>query len=321
MPESPRHLVNIGEDERARTILAHLRRLREEDQLIELEFLEIKAQKVFEDRLSAHEYPQYQGTDFKSRFMLGVMQYKSLFTVRSNLRRTMVAILIMLVSNTYFGTLMSSSNNGRVSTLSCTMRHSSLNPSVLAVSHTCMNHSSLASTISLLASGVVGVVMFLATIPAVLYIDQWGRKATLIAGSVVMGIAHFVVAGIIAQYDGRWDTRSGGSAAGWAAVVFVWLFAVGFGFSWGPVAWIIVAEVFPLGLRAKGVSLGASSNWLNNFAVAMSTPKFVAAASYGSYIFLGMMCVLGATYVFYLVPETKVSVSILDVSYNLGTHT
>ena len=33
---------------------------------------------------------------------------------------------------------------------------------------------------------------------------------------------------------------------------------------WGPVAWIIISEVFPLGLRAKGVSIGGSSNWLNN---------------------------------------------------------
>ena len=67
----------------------------------------------------------------------------------------------------------------------------------------------------------------------------------------------------------------------------------------------VVAEVFPLGLRAKGVSIGASSNWLNNFAVGMSTPDFVTAAPYGVYIFLGMMCVLGTLYVFFLVPETK----------------
>lgn len=70
-------------------------------------------------------------------------------------------------------------------------------------------------------------------------------------------------------------------------------------------AWVIVAEVYPLGLRAKGVSIGASSNWLNNFAVAMSTPDFVAVAPYGAYIFLGLMCVLAAAYVAFLVPETK----------------
>ncbi|KAG8945579.1 hypothetical protein FRC00_010060, partial [Tulasnella sp. 408] len=100
----------------------------------------------------------------------------------------------------------------------------------------------------------------------------------------------------------NWDAHR---AAGWAAVVFIWIFAIGFGFSWGPCAWIVVAEVFPLGLRAKGVSIGASSNWLNNFAVAMSTPDFVTAASYGVYIFLGMMCVIGALYIYFLTPETK----------------
>ena len=66
-----------------------------------------------------------------------------------------------------------------------------------------------------------------------------------------------------------------------------------------------MAEVYPLGLRAKGVSIGASSNWLNNFAGAMSTPDFVAKAPYGAYIFLGLMCVIAAAYVLFLVPETK----------------
>jgi len=158
------------------------------------------------------------------------------------------------------------------------------------------------TTISLLASGVVGIVMFLATIPAVLWVDDWGRKPTLIVGAIGMGICHFVVAGIIGTCSGDWPSHK---AAGWAAVVFVWLFAICFGFSWGPCAWVVVAGVFPLGLRAKGVSIGASSNWLNNFAVAISTPDFVAAAPYGAYIFLGLMCVLGALYFHFGVPETK----------------
>lgn len=51
----------------------------------------------------------------------------------------------------------------------------------------------------------------------------------------------------------------------------------------------MISEVWPLGLRAKGVSIGASSNWLNNFVVAISTPDFVDAAPYGackSFLFL-----------------------------------
>lgn len=46
----------------------------------------------------------------------------------------------------------------------------------------------------------------------------------------------------------------------------MWIYVGNFAYSWGPVAWIVVSEVFPLSMRAKGVSLGGSANWLNNFA-------------------------------------------------------
>ena len=117
------------------------------------------------------------------------------------------------------------------------------------------------NTTSLLASGVVGIVMFLATIPAVLYVDRFGRKTILIVGGIGMAISHFIAAAMSGSFGGNWKAHA---APGWVAVVFIWLYAIHFGYSWGPVAWIIVSEVYPLGIRAKGVSIGASSNWLNN---------------------------------------------------------
>ncbi|KAG9023273.1 hypothetical protein FS837_005878, partial [Tulasnella sp. UAMH 9824] len=94
-------------------------------------------------------------------------------------------------------------------------------------------------------------------------------------------VCHFVVAAIIGTCEKNWDAHK---AAGWVAVVFIWIFGVGFGYSWGP--------------------CGSSSNRPNNFAVAMATPDFVTAASWGVYIFLGMMCIFGAADIFFLVPET-----------------
>lgn len=83
---------------------------------------------------------------------------------------------------------------------------------------------------SLLATGVVGVVEFLATIPAVLLVDKIGRKKILITGAIGMAVCHFIVAGIIASYTNKWgDNR----AAGWAAVVFVWIYVINFAYSWG----------------------------------------------------------------------------------------
>jgi sugar porter (SP) family MFS transporter len=279
MPQSPRWLINQGRDEETRSVIANLRRLPPDSNLVELEYLEVKAQRLFEQRISQRDYPAFQDRSLSSRIKLGLRSYMSLLTNRGNFRRTAVAVLIMTFQQ-WTGVNF-----------------------ILYYAPFIFGRLGLdATTTSLLASGVVGVVMFLATIPAVLYVDQWGRKPTLIAGAVVMGICHFVVAGIIAQSQGDWPAHR---AAGWTAVVFIWIVAIGFGFSWGPCAWIVVAEVFPLGLRAKGISIGASSNWLNNFAVALTTPSFITAASFGVYIFLGMMCVLGALYVTFLVPETK----------------
>lgn len=83
---------------------------------------------------------------------------------------------------------------------------------------------------SLLATGVVGIVEFLFTIPAVLWVDQFGRRNILIAGAVGMASCHFIVAGIIGSYSGEWDSNKD---AGWAAVVFVWIFVINFAYSWG----------------------------------------------------------------------------------------
>jgi hypothetical protein len=84
---------------------------------------------------------------------------------------------------------------------------------------------------------------------------------------------------------------------------------------------VVVAEVFPLGVRAKAISIGASSNWLNNFAVSFllsldptiltilqigqATPDMVAKMGYGTFIFFGAMCFIGAVFVYFVVPETK----------------
>lgn len=70
---------------------------------------------------------------------------------------------------------------------------------------------------------------------------------------------HIVIAVIVAKNQDQWASQA---AAGWAAVAMVWLFVIHFGYSWGPCAWILVAEIWPLSSRPYGVSLGASSNWM-----------------------------------------------------------
>lgn len=44
----------------------------------------------------------------------------------------------------------------------------------------------------------------------------------------------------------------------------VYVFTCAYGVSFGPVAWVLPSEVFPLSVRSKGVALSTASNWLNN---------------------------------------------------------
>ncbi|KAJ5672725.1 hypothetical protein N7507_001852 [Penicillium longicatenatum] len=279
MPQSPRHLMNKGREDECLTTLARLRGCSQDDLTVRVEFLEIKALHMFEKETSARKYPQWQDGSPKSNFMIALNDYKSLITNKSLFKRLSVACLVMTFQQW----------NG-------------INAINYYAPFIFEDMGFTGNSEDLLATGVVGVVEFLATIPAVLLVDKVGRKNILITGAIGMAVCHFIVAGIIATYTGRWDENR---AAGWAAVVFVWIYVINFAYSWGPCAWIVVSEVFPLSMRAKGVSVGGSSNWLNNFAVAISTSKFISKTSYGAFIFFGLVTTIGALYVWFLVPETR----------------
>lgn len=55
----------------------------------------------------------------------------------------------------------------------------------------------------------------------------------------------------------------------------------------------IVSEIFPLSIRARGASIGASSNWLNNFAIALFVPSMFAGWAWGTYIFFAVFLLGG----------------------------
>ncbi|KAL8957243.1 MAG: hypothetical protein Q9193_005434 [Seirophora villosa] len=281
MPFSPRWLVHHGREAEARKVLSSLRDLDQEHPLIELEFLEIKAQSVFEKRSTAEKWPQLVALTPMNTFKLQFVAIGSLFTTKAMFRRVIVAVLTMFFQ--------------QFTGINAVLYYA---PSIFEALGTSSN------TTSLLATGVVGVAMFLATIPAVLYIDKLGRKPVMLAGALGMGTCHMIIAVIFAKNEQAWAAGQH-KAAGWAAVAMVWLFVVHFGYSWGPCAWVLISEVWPLSNRAYGISSGASSNWMSNFIVGQIAPDMLEHITYGTFIFFGMMTFSGAVFLWFYVPETK----------------
>jgi len=279
MPFSPRWLIHHNREPEARRVLSNLRRLPQDHELIEVEFAEIKAQSMFEKRMVAERFPHLQELTAWNTIKLQFVAIGSLFKTKPMFKRVIVATVTMFFQ-----------------------QWTGIN-AILYYAPKIFGGLGLSSNaVSLLATGVVGVVNFLATIPAVMYVDKLGRKPVLIVGALGMASCHLVIAGISGAYENNWGAHKAG---GWAAVVMVWLFIINFGYSWGPCAWIIIAEVWPISNRSYGIALGASSNWMNNFIVGQVTPDMLKGMRYGTYIFFGLVTLSGAFFIWLFVPETK----------------
>ncbi|KIY71511.1 general substrate transporter [Cylindrobasidium torrendii FP15055 ss-10] len=279
MPFSPRWLISRQREDEALSVLCSTRNLPPDNELVRIEFLEIKSQVLFEKENSETKFPHFQDGSFISEIKLGFYGYLSLLINPNLLWRVAVGSLVMFFQ-----------------------QWTGVNAILYYAPSIFEKLGLTGNTVSLLATGVVGIAMFLATIPAVIWVDQLGRKPVLVVGAFWMAICHFIVAALMGTYGDAWPTHV---AQGWVACTFVWLFAIGFGFSWGPCSWVIVAEIYPISIRSKGVSVATSSNWMNNFIVGQVTPSMLDHIGYGTFIFFGLFAFLGGCFIFFLVPETK----------------
>jgi SP family sugar:H+ symporter-like MFS transporter len=64
-------------------------------------------------------------------------------------------------------------------------------------------------------------------------------------------------------------------------IAFVCIYIAAFAATWGPIAWVVTGEIFPLAIRGKAMSLSVASNWLWNFAIGYATPYLVNETTYG----------------------------------------
>ncbi|KAL1917297.1 uncharacterized protein VTP21DRAFT_4953 [Calcarisporiella thermophila] len=172
---------------------------------------------------------------------------------------------------------------------------------------------------NLVASGVSYVVNVVMTVPAIIYVDKWGRRPTLIAGSAAMATFLFIIGGIMGGIGkppvddpnsqtkttvSGWDMQ-GNTAATNAIIAMVYFFVASFATTWGPIGWIYPAEIFPMRVRAKATALSTGSNWLFNWILNFFVPILMSKLTYGLYILFGAFNFLMTAHVFFQYPETK----------------
>jgi MFS family permease len=92
-------------------------------------------------------------------------------------------------------------------------------------------------------------------------VERFGRRSILLYGAMSMIVMQLIV-GIVGDTAGRESQHN--SAAVSAMVAFICFFISSFAATWGPAAWVIVGEIFPLPIRSRGVGLSTASNWFWN---------------------------------------------------------
>ncbi len=236
LPFSPRWLVDKGRDEDAIKTLAYLRKLPSDHELIQVEYKEIKAESLFEAQVFAKNFPQLAEKEKQNVWVREIAQYYNIVRSWDNFKRVSTAWLVMFFQ-----------------------QWSGIDAIIYYASNVFVSLGLTGGTTALLATGVTGVVFFVSTLPAMAVIDKVGRKPMLIVGSTVMLVSMVIAGVVVAKFRHDWVDHA---VAGWVAVAFIWIYVGAFGATWGPVSWTLVAEIFPLSIRAKGASIGASSNWV-----------------------------------------------------------
>ena len=146
----------------------------------------------------------------------------------------------------------------------------------------------------MLQTVIMGVVNIVFTLVAIFTVDRVGRKPLLIIGSIGM----FAGAGGVAICDTMQIT-------GIIPVLCIIIYTAFFMMSWGPICWVLIAEIFPNTIRGKAVAIAVAAQWIFNFLICSSFPAIYNFSPLFAYGIYSIMALISAIFVWKFVPETK----------------
>ncbi len=154
---------------------------------------------------------------------------------------------------------------------------------------------------AMLQTVIVGATNVVFTLVAIVTVDRLGRKPLLIAGGAVMGVS-MVTLGF--QFRAN--------AEGTGPLIAAMAYIAGFALSWGPVTWVLLAEMFPNAIKNRAMPIAVAAQWIANLFVSWSFKILIGNSALNAlfnhafpYWIYGGMSFLAALFVYFYVPETR----------------
>jgi len=167
----------------------------------------------------------------------------------------------------------------------------------------------------LLTASIQYIINVAMTLPAILYLDKFGRRPALLCGSFMMAVWLYTTGALQASYgipnpdttdkDISWVVPREHSAVSKGIVACSYLFVATFATTWGPTSWTYPSEIFPAKVRAKAVSLATAANWTWNCILAFAVPPLLWSINWKMYMIFGTFNAVAFIHMFLTAPETK----------------
>lgn len=153
-----------------------------------------------------------------------------------------------------------------------------------------------------IATIIVGVVQTIATYISSLLVERAGRRLLLLQSCVIMGVCLIVLGVYFKLQAAAFDV----AAFGWLPLVCLVLFIISFSMGFGPIPWMMMAELFPVEFRGTATGVTVIVNWCLVFIVTLCFPIMKDAIGiYSCFWFFAAFMILCIFFVFFLIPETK----------------
>ncbi|MBQ5529966.1 MAG: MFS transporter, partial [Bacteroidales bacterium] len=156
---------------------------------------------------------------------------------------------------------------------------------------------------NMLFTVIMGIINISFTLLAVFTVEKLGRKPLLISGSVGMAVGALGVA-----------LSNVVTMPPIVPVISIMLYSACFMFSWGPICWVYISEIFPNTIRSQATAWAVAFQWIFNFIVSSTfVPMYNMRLGemgdrfghFFAYALYGLICIIAAIFVWRLVPETK----------------
>ncbi|KAI0845820.1 general substrate transporter [Daldinia vernicosa] len=159
---------------------------------------------------------------------------------------------------------------------------------------------------SLLLTAIFGAVKVVACGIFVLFFsERLSRRQVLIGGAAFMAACQITTAAVVKSFPAPKEGGNSVAPSGIATIALIYLFVIAYNFSWGPMPWPYVSEIFPARIREPGVAVGVASQWLFNFVFSLTTPYMISSLGWGTFLLWGIFDAVISVLAFAFLKETR----------------